>query len=91
MSFVVPCFLAFFDLLISLGEIGLMIILHLKRRLTFSKWPQLSGVLLTFDKIATRCGLNILNIEKETSSTKSDVALTCKSQNAYFSGIDLPL
>ena len=40
----VPCFLAFFDLLISLCQQGLIILL-LKSGPTFSKWPKLAGVL----------------------------------------------
>ena len=35
----VPCFPAFFDLLISLGQYGL-ITLHLYNGPTFSKWPK---------------------------------------------------
>ena len=41
----VPCFPAFFDLLISLGQKGL-IMLHLSNGPTFSKWPKKVGVLV---------------------------------------------
>ena len=41
----VPCFPAFFDLLISLGQKGL-VILRLHNGPTFSKWPKEVGVLV---------------------------------------------
>ena len=41
----VPCFPAFFDLLISLGREGL-IILRIYNGPTFSKWPKEVGVLV---------------------------------------------
>ena len=45
----------------------------------------------TLNKIASKSGLKSSNIEKETFSTKNDVVLTYKTQNAYVSGSNLPL
>ena len=77
----VPCFHAFFDLLISLGQKGLVILL-LKSGSTLSKWPKLAGFLVHSTKSLQ--SLKRLNIEKEILSIKSDVFLTYESQNACF-------
>ena len=45
----------------------------------------------TVNKIVSKSGVKSLKIEKETFSTKNDVVLTYKSQNAYLSGSNLPL
>ena len=68
----VPCFPAFFDLLISLGQKGLITVL-LKGAPLFQKRPKQAGVLV------------------HSFSTKNDLVLTHKSENAYFSGSNLPL
>ena len=39
----------------------------------------------------SKSGLKSSNIEKETFSTKNDVVLTYKTQNAYLSDSNLPL
>ena len=49
------------------------------------------GSFRTLNKIASKSGLKSLNIEKETFSTKNDVVLTYKTQNAYLSDSNLPL
>ena len=51
----------------------------------------ISGSTRTLNEIALKCGLKILKIEQETFSTRDDVVLTYKSQNAYLSGSNLPL
>ena len=50
-----------------------------------------SGSSLTFNKIASKSSAKSLNIAKETFSTKNDVFLTYKSQNAKLSGNNLAL
>ena len=41
----IPCSPAFFDLLISLGQQGLIVV-HVKSGLNFSIWPNQAGVLV---------------------------------------------
>ena len=43
----------------------------------------------TLHKIASKSSLKNLKIKKEMLSTKNDVSLTYKSQNAYLSGNNL--
>ena len=74
----VPLFPAFFDLLISFGQNGLIICGP-----NLEKWPKQAGVL-----VHTTKSLQNLNIEKKTRY-KNDVVLTYKSQNAYLSGSNL--
>ena len=45
----------------------------------------------TLNKIDSKSGLKSSNIEKRSFSTKNDVVLTYKAQNAYVSGSNLPL
>ena len=74
LSLFVPCFPAFFDLQISLGQKRL-VMLHLKVSLLFqnclSKW-----ITRTINKVASKSVLNSLNIGRKTLSTKNDAFLT---------------
>ena len=47
---VVPCFPSFFDLRISLGQQGLIILL-LKSVSTFSKWPKQAEIIVYLTKL----------------------------------------
>ena len=66
-------------------------ILRLYNGPTFSKWPKQVGVLVHSTKFASKSGLKSSNIEKRSFSTKNDVVLTYKAQNAYVSSSNLPL
>ena len=82
-----PCFLWFADIIWSKETHNIT----LKKWTNFFKLAYARGASLTLNKVASQFGLKNSNIEKETVSTKNDVLLTYKSQNAYLSGSNLPL
>ena len=88
----VLCLPAVFDFLISPGQKGLITSLP-ESKPTFSNWPRSGSFSYTQrnrSKIS-KAGQKNLSIEKETLSTKNDVVLTYKSQNAKLSGSDFAL
>ena len=76
-----PVFPALFDLLISPGQSGLVILL-IKSGPT--NCPKLVALRVHSTKSLQKSGLKSLNIEKETFSLKNDIFLSYKSQSAYL-------